>query len=90
MHHWQDTILAVSILGFNIALVPTVFGKSKPHLSTSITTVIFLLATVVVYVSLSLWYSASMGFLNATLWTILATQRWLQGRKPHGNTVDKT
>lgn len=74
MHHWQDYVLAVCIFAFNIALVPTVLGKSKPALSTSVVTALALAATVVVYVSLSLWYAASMGTLNALLWITLAVQ----------------
>lgn len=73
-------MLAVSILGFNIALVPTVFSKSKPALSTSAMTVVFMVATVVVYVSLSLWYSAAMSSINALLWATLGVQKGLASR----------
>lgn len=75
MYHWQDFVLAISILGFNIALIPSIVSKHKPHVSTGVLTVIFQLSAFVVFVSLSLWYSAAMSFLNAILWTVLVIQK---------------
>ena len=75
MNNWQDIVLAVSILAFNIALIPTVLGKSKPALSTCVITLAFLLAVVTVYVSLALWYSAVMSFINASLWAVIGVQK---------------
>lgn len=75
MHQWQDTVLAVCIFGFNVALIPTILSKHKPHASTGIMTAFFQLATFVVFVSLGLWYSAAMSLLNATLWTIIVVQK---------------
>jgi hypothetical protein len=80
-HHWQDIVLAVSIFVFNLALLPTVKNKSKPALSTCVLTALFMLATVVVYVSLSLWYTTIMSSINALLWGILAAQN-IRQRKP--------
>lgn len=80
-HHWQDVVLAISILGFNLALLPTIFSKHKPHASTGIFTVLFQLSILVVYISLSLWYSAAMSLLNATLWAVIVVQK-LNGTKP--------
>lgn len=75
VHHWQDFVLAISILVFNIALSPTVLGKSKPEISTSILTTTFMTATVVVYISLSLWYATVMSYINTLLWATLAFQK---------------
>jgi hypothetical protein len=75
MHHCQDFVLAISILVFNAALVPTVLGKSKPALTTSVLTTVFMVATVVVYISLSLWYTTLMSAINALLWGTLALQK---------------
>ena len=72
---WQDMVLSACILGFNIALVPTLLSKHKPHASTGIMTAAFQLICLVVYVSLSLWYSAAMALLNATLWSIIVAQK---------------
>jgi hypothetical protein len=80
-HHWQDVVLAITILGFNLALLPTIFSRHKPHASTGILTALFQFSAFVVYCSLSLWYSAAMSILNATLWTVLVAQK-LHGTKP--------
>ena len=77
-HHWQDFVLAASILGFNIALFPTVSGESKPAIATSLLTVLFQVAALVVFISLALWYSAAMSLMNALLWAILALQKYRQ------------
>jgi hypothetical protein len=74
-HHWQDIVLAISILGFNIALLPTIFSKHKPHATTGILTAFFSLSAFVVFVNLSLWYSASMSLLNASLWSFIVYQK---------------
>ena len=73
--HWQDIVLAVSIFAFNIALIPSVIGKSKPELTTSLLTTTFMVATIVVYISLSLWYTTVMSTINATLWGVLSVQK---------------
>lgn len=86
MHeHWQDLVLSTCILGFNIALVPTLLSKKhKPHASTGIITAIFQLAAFSVYLSLHLWYSASMAVLNAVLWIVLAIQKLTVPTKAKG------
>jgi hypothetical protein len=81
MHTWQDIVLAISVLAFNIALLPSLFGKQKPRIATSLLTALFLIPEVVVLFSLSLWYSFAMALLNAILWSTLASQRFLQIRK---------
>ena len=82
MHSWQDVALAVSLLAFNVALVPSVVGKQKPRLATSLTTGLFILPQLVAFASLRLWYSFAMAFINASLWFTLAYQRKRQFRKP--------
>lgn len=77
-YHWQDIVLTICIFVFNLALIPSVLGKSKPEVSTSIVTATFLTLTVVVYISLSLWFSATMQAINASLWTALAIQKMKQ------------
>jgi hypothetical protein len=75
MIHWQDTVLSISILALNIALVPSLWGKNKPRLTTSLLTALFLLPQVLVFISLSLWYSLTMVSINSVLWIILAIQQ---------------
>jgi predicted membrane protein len=74
-HHWQDIVLAISILGFNLALIPTIFTKHKPHVTTGILTAVFQSSALVVFISLSLWYSAIMSFINAALWILIVVQK---------------
>jgi hypothetical protein len=73
-HPWQDFVLATSTFAFNLALLPSVFGKHKPALGTCILTSVFLTANVAVYFSLSLWYAAIMASINLCLWTTLLIQ----------------
>ncbi len=78
MHHWQDWVLSVSVLAFNLALIPSLIGAQKPRITTSVLTALFLLPEVVVFATLRLWYSLAMTTVNACLWTALAIQRHLQ------------
>ncbi len=78
MSSWQDIVLSISVLAFNVALLPSVAGKQKPRMATSILTALFLIPEVVVFFSLSLWYSFVMALLNAGLWSVLAIQRYTQ------------
>lgn len=78
MHHWQDFVLATSYIVFNIALIPSIIGKDKPNLKTSIITATFQIPCFVVYLSLSLWFSAALAVLNFSLWAILAVQKYSQ------------
>ncbi|TAH33465.1 hypothetical protein EYC59_05030 [Candidatus Saccharibacteria bacterium] len=83
MHSWQDVVLAISLLAFNLALVPSVVGKQKPRVATSLTTGLFIVPQLVAFASIKLWYSFAMAFINATLWFTLAVQRksQLTGRR---------
>ena len=76
MHlHWQDLVLATCILGFNLALIPTLISKKhQPHVNTGLMTAFFQIIAFVVYINLHLWYSAVMGMLNALLWLIIVMQ----------------
>jgi len=82
MHqHWQDLVLSICILGFNVALIPTLLSRHKPHASTGVMTAAFQLAGFTVYVSLHLWYSASMSLLNAFLWSVIVFQKVSEPKK---------
>ena len=81
MHHWQDIVLASSFMVFNLALLPSVIGRNKPALGTSLLTTIFLIPGLVVYLSLSLWYAAIMTAINFLLWVTLVTQEYARAKK---------
>jgi hypothetical protein len=78
MHHIQDIILTVGSLFFSVALIPSLVGKHKPAVSTSILTSIVLVVFAAVYISLSLWFSAVAISINAICWLTLAVQRYTQ------------
>lgn len=73
-HQWQDIVLATSTFVFNLALLPSVFGKHKPAFKTCLLTSLFLSANVTVYFSLHLWYAAVMASVNLLLWATLLAQ----------------
>lgn len=76
MHErWQDIVLSVCILGFNLALIPTLLSKKHhPHAWTGIITSTLQLVALVVFISLGLWYSAAMSLVNALLWAVIVIQ----------------
>jgi hypothetical protein len=73
---WQDIILAISFAAFNVALIPSVVGKKKPAFYTSLLTATFLVPGLIVYINLSLWYSAIMTAINIGLWVTLLIQEY--------------
>jgi len=79
-HHWQDITISVSLLAFNIALIPSILGKHKPRFATSLMTALFVIPELVAFFSLALWYSFAMAFVNAVFWATLAVQRYAQTR----------
>jgi hypothetical protein len=83
VHQWQDIGLAISTCVFNIALLPSVFGKHKPALGTCVLTSIFLTVNVTAYFSLSLWYAAVMTTINLCLWATLLVQVYARQRVKH-------
>ena len=76
--HWQDLIFTVGNIIFALALIPTILGKNKPALSTSLTTTIVLYIFSLAYLSLSLWFSTIASFISGSLWLILALQNIYQ------------
>lgn len=72
---WQDIVLSVGSWIFIIALLPSLFGKDKPPISTSLMTGGVLLVYNFVYVSLHLWLTlVSTGILTLA-WLTLAVQK---------------
>jgi len=74
---WQDIVLGGAQIFFAISLLPSVFSKDKPALATSVMTSFMLYVIGYVNFTLNL-YGASGGlFIVATLWGILAIQKYL-------------
>ena len=79
---WQDWVIFGVQFSFAIALIPTVFHPTqKPTLSTSVMTMIGVYSIAGVYASLGLWFAAGMASIIATLWAILALQRFRLNKK---------
>ena len=76
--HWQDIVLSVGQYIFVIALLPSVLGKDKPALSSSLLTGTVLGVFTVVYATLGLWSSTIASTLVTATWFLLA---WQQYRK---------
>ena len=73
---WQDIVLSVAQVIFAGALLPSVFGKDKPALTTSLVTGLLLIVLVFTFYTLELWFSAgSTAFLSA-VWLVLAVQKF--------------
>ncbi|HVW22930.1 MAG TPA: hypothetical protein VHB51_00340 [Candidatus Saccharimonadales bacterium] len=72
---WQDIVLSICILGFDLALIPTLLSKKhNPHAGTGVITAFFQMVAVVVYIDLRLWYTVAMGTLNAVMWSVIVVQ----------------
>lgn len=71
----QDIILTAGSLVLLAALIPTILGKGKPEISTSLTTGAVLVAFSGVYMSLGLWFSTCTTFVTALCWFTLAVQK---------------
>lgn len=73
---WQDWVFGIGAIIFSIALLPSVFGKEKPSMSTSVPTGAILLLFAFTQASLSLWFASGMSVVAGSLWFTLAIQRW--------------
>lgn len=78
---WQDIVLGGAQLFFAIALFPSILSQDKPAFATSLMNSVMLFVICYVNFTLAL-YGASLGlFIVATLWAILAIQKYLLNRK---------
>jgi hypothetical protein len=75
---WQDYVFTIGGIIFILALIPSITGKDKPALTSSLSTGIVLVIYAVTYITLSLWYSALTISLTALCWFILAFQKYRQ------------
>ncbi|MEK7451113.1 MAG: hypothetical protein AAB662_04215 [Patescibacteria group bacterium] len=73
---WQDIVLTFGQILFIIALFPSVIGKSKPALSTSLLTGFVLAVFSLIYITLHLWFAATTTSIASLTWFILAYQKY--------------
>lgn len=79
--HWQDAVFFFGQIVFVVALIPTIRGKSKPALSSSIVTGFILTIFAITYLSLGLWFSTAASIATSASWWILAYQKYRQQAK---------
>ena len=72
----QDVVISVGTLIISFSLLATVVAEEKPALSTSLTTGTVLIIFAVTFASIPLWFTAGVNVFTATLWFILAFQRF--------------
>ena len=78
---WQDIIFTIGSIIFIIALIPSIRGKDKPALSTSLLTgsILFIFSTT--YLTLNLTFSTVTTGILASAWLILAFQKYNETKK---------
>ena len=79
-----DTILAAVNTILAVSLVPTLWSqwrarRSTTPLSTSVLTGAGLAVISVTFLSMSLWYAATVLAVASTMWAVIATQRIIYG-----------
>lgn len=72
---WQDYVLTAGQIVFCVTLIPMLFAKEKPPLSSSITTGVVLLVSAGVMSTLHLWLAAASQSIVGLQWLWLAVQK---------------
>lgn len=72
---WQDYVITIVQIFFCMTLIPMLFAKEKPPLSSSLTTGIALIILSAVFLTLHLWISAVCQTVVGLQWLALAYQR---------------
>ena len=72
---WLDIVIAICQLAFLPSVLPTIFGKDKPAISTSIMNAVIVAIITTTMATLHLWFSVITGTLTALIWVVLAIQK---------------
>ena len=78
---WQEIVLAVGQAIFIFALIPSISGKDKPALVTSLITSSVLMIFSLTYITMKLYFAAIPMFLTGVMWFILAYQKYKMNKK---------
>jgi hypothetical protein len=78
---WQDFAITAGTITFIFALIPSIYSNNKPAMATSLMTGSVLTVFTIVYITLSLWFSAVTTAITALLWFVLSAQMFLKGKK---------
>ncbi len=85
---WQDIIIGAGQWVFLLALLPSIFGKDKPALMTSLLTCVVLAVLAFAYATLALWVSTISAMLVSSAWLTLAVQKYRINRHKKMNNND--
>lgn len=72
---WQDVVVGAGQFIFALSLIPAIRSSRKPPFSTCLITGMMLLAYVIAFITLHLWWSALSCAICAIMWIILALQQ---------------
>lgn len=72
---WQDTVIAICQLAFFPSMLPTLLGKDKPALTTSVLNACIVAIITGCFFTMQLWFSFVTGCITACIWAILALQK---------------
>lgn len=78
---WQDTVIAVGQWILAASLLPTVFGKEKPALTTSVISVIVMATFGFTFWTLAFWNAVASSVAGCSIWFLLAVQKYRSTRK---------
>lgn len=86
---WQDIVFTVGGVLFFFALLPTLIGKNKPALGTSLVTGVLLFMFALTYMSMGMIFSSLATGLTSASWiTIAAQTRWARKRDKAQMIID--
>lgn len=78
---WQDTVIALCQLAFLPSMLPTLLGTDKPALKTSAANALIVSIITITLATLQLWFSVVTGALTASIWAVLAIQKYKIDRR---------
>lgn len=73
---WQDVVISICSWAGTIALLPSIFGKDKPALSSCVFTAVIVTTFGICYFTLGLFSAAASAWFLAAAWSVLAFQQW--------------
>ena len=78
---WQEIVFFVGQMVFNISLIPSIMGKDKPALLTSVLTSGMIFIYAFTYTTLSLWVTSISVATTGIFWAVLAFQKYKLNKK---------
>lgn len=83
---WQDWVFTVGSLILTVGILPMLWHKHKPPLTSSIPVFVVLYAFTATYPTLNIYLACAIEGVQSTLWVALAVQRVQEVRRER-NTI---